>query len=153
MKKKNFFIIFFWLSAAVCAFFFTAQVSAQDHSGHTAQSPASNKSKTTSPQATPPVETTQDVPQIEISPEQQKLIGVKTVKVDIRPLQKTIRTVGRLEAEQSKLATVNTKIEGWIEKLYVEATGSYIKKGQPLVDIYSPWLPHRVFLSIPQSSY
>ena len=140
MKKQNFFIIFLWLSAAVCAFFFTAQVSAQDHSGHTAQSPASNKSKTTSPQATPPVETTQDVPQIEISPEQQKLIGVKTVKVDIRPLQKTIRTVGRLEADESKLATVNTKIEGWIEKLYVEATGSYIKKGQPLVDIYSPEL-------------
>jgi len=141
MKKQNFFIIFLWLSAAVCAFSFTAQVSAQEHTGHTSPSKAAVKSKTVTPEVKKPaVESQEDIPQVEISLEQQKLIGVKTVKVDIRPLQKTIRTVGRLEADESKLATVNTKIEGWIEKLYVEATGSYIKKGQPLVDIYSPEL-------------
>jgi Cu(I)/Ag(I) efflux system membrane fusion protein len=141
MKKRNFFIIFLWLSAAVCAFSFTAQVSAQEHAGHTSPSKAATKSKTVTPEVKKPAaESREDIPQVEISPEQQKLIGVKTVKVDIRPLQKTIRTVGRLEADESKLATVNTKIEGWIEKLYVEATGSYIKKGQPLVDIYSPEL-------------
>jgi Cu(I)/Ag(I) efflux system membrane fusion protein len=116
-------------------------VFAQDHSGHTAQSTAAGKSKTAAPQAKPPVvEATQDVPQIELSPQQQKLIGVKTVKVAMRPLQKVVRTVGRLEADERKLATVNTKIEGWIEKLYVNVTGSYVKKGEPLVEIYSPEL-------------
>ena len=39
-----------------------------------------------------------------------------------------------------KQATINTKIEGWIEKLYVDYTGRYVKKGEPLVEIYSPEL-------------
>ena len=82
----------------------------------------------------------ENAPQVEISPEQQQLIGVKTVKVSVRPLQKIIRTVGRVEADERKLATINTKIEGWIEELYVDFTGRYVKKGEPLAEIYSPEL-------------
>jgi RND family efflux transporter, MFP subunit len=55
-------------------------------------------------------------------------------------MEKVIRTVGRIEYDEKKLATVNTKIEGWIEKLYVDYTGKYVKKGAPLVEIYSPEL-------------
>jgi len=109
---------------------------AQDHSGHSA---ASAKVKRASPQVKAAEQTT-EVPKVEISPEQQKLIGVKTVKVKMLPLQKIIRTVARLEADESRLATVNAKIEGWIEKLYVPLTGSYVKKGDPMVEIYSPEL-------------
>jgi Cu(I)/Ag(I) efflux system membrane fusion protein len=65
---------------------------------------------------------------------------VKTIKVALRPMQKVVRTVGRLEPDERKLATVNTKIEGWIEKLYANETGSYVKKGEPLAEIYSPEL-------------
>jgi Cu(I)/Ag(I) efflux system membrane fusion protein len=142
MKKQNSFITFFSLGVAVyLLFYFTAPVSAQDHTGHTSPSKAPTKSKPAAPQTKEPVaEAREDRPQVEISPEQQKLIGVKTDKVAIRPLQKIIRTVGRLEADERKLATVNAKIEGWVEKLYVEVTGSYIKKGQPLAEIYSPEL-------------
>ena len=133
--------LFYWGVAGCILFISTAPVSAQDHTGHTPPSKTATKSKTVTPEVKKPaVESREDIPQVEISPEQQKLIGVKTVKVEMRPLQKTIRTVGRLEADERKLATVNTKIEGWIEKLYVDTTGSYIKKGQPLVDIYSPEL-------------
>lgn len=142
MKERNLYMTLFYLGVAgYMLFIFTAPVSAQDHAGHTSPAKAATKSKTITPEVKKQaVESREDIPQVEISPEQQKLIGVKTVKVDIRPLQKTIRTVGRLEADESKLATVNTKIEGWIEKLYVEVTGSYIKKGQPLAEIYSPEL-------------
>jgi Cu(I)/Ag(I) efflux system membrane fusion protein len=58
--------------------------------------------------------------------------------------------VGRIEADERKLATVNTKIEGWVEKLYVDYTGRYVKKGEPLVEIYSPELSatQQEFLSI-----
>lgn len=115
-------------------------VLAQDHSGDKAPSAAAGKSKTALTPVNPPAQATQDVPQVELSPQQQKLIGVKTVKVTMRPLQKVVRTVGRLEADERKLATVNSKIEGWIEKLYVNATGSYVKKGDPLAEIYSPEL-------------
>jgi membrane fusion protein, copper/silver efflux system len=116
----------------------TIPVGAQDHSGHSSGT-AKPKAAAQSEQ-TPKVQASQDIPQVEISPDQQKLIGVKTVKVDWRTLQKVIRTIGRIEADERRLATVNTKIDGWIEKLYVEITGSYVKKGDPLVEIYSPEL-------------
>jgi membrane fusion protein, copper/silver efflux system len=82
----------------------------------------------------------QEVPKFEITPEQQQLIGVKTVKVSLNPLTKVIRTVGRIETNERNLATINAKIEGWIEKLYVDYTGSSVKKGEPLAEIYSPEL-------------
>jgi len=119
-------------------------VLAQGHAGHTAQPPvAVEKQKSEKPQAPKPAlkeEATEEAAQVEISSEQQQLIGVKTVKVALKPLRKVIRTVGRVEADERKLATINTKIEGWIEKLHVDYTGRYVKKGEPLVEIYSPEL-------------
>jgi len=82
----------------------------------------------------------QETPTIEIPPDKQQLIGVKIAEVSVRPFQKTIRTVGRIEYDERKIATVNTKIEGWIEKLYVDYTGRYVKKREPLAEIFSPEL-------------
>lgn len=82
----------------------------------------------------------EEPPTIEIPPDKQQLIGVKTIEVSLKPLQKIIRTVGRIEYDERRLATVNTKFEGWIEKLYVDYTGRYVKKGEPLAEIYSPEL-------------
>lgn len=101
------------------------------HEGHT---PALS-----TPQTDQPAETA-EAPRVEIPPEKQQLIGVKTVKAAVKPLQKVIRTVGKVEYDESRIATVNTKIEGWIEKLHVNVTGQYVKKGAPLVEIYSPEL-------------
>ena len=75
---------------------------------------------------------------VEIPFEKQQLIGVKKVDVETKPLQKTIRTVGRIEYDERKLVTVNLKVEGWIERLYGDFTGKYVKKGEPLAEIYSP---------------
>jgi Cu(I)/Ag(I) efflux system membrane fusion protein len=117
---------------------------AQGHAGHTMQPPTTvEKQKTAKPQASkpaPPEEITEETPQVEISSPQQRLIGVKTVKVAQKNIRKVIRTVGRLEADERKQATINTKIEGWIEKLHVDYTGRYVKKGEPLAEIYSPEL-------------
>lgn len=82
----------------------------------------------------------EEPPTVEIPLEKQQLIGVKTEAAVIRPMQKIIRTVGRIEYDERRITTVNTKIEGWIEKLYVDYTGKYVKKGDPLVEIYSPEL-------------
>lgn len=121
--------------------FMAVSLPAQDHSQHSRPAARADKAKTSpAQQKQPVVESAQDVPQVEISPDQQKLIGVKTVKVDFMPMNKVIRTVGRVEADESRQATINAKIEGWIEKLYVDTTGSYVQKGQRLADIYSPEL-------------
>jgi len=85
-------------------------------------------------------QTPEEAPTVEIPLDKQKLIGLQTVKAAIKPLQKVIRTVGRIEYDEKKLATANTKIEGWIEKLHVDYTGRYVKKGEPLAEIYSPEL-------------
>jgi Cu(I)/Ag(I) efflux system membrane fusion protein len=77
---------------------------------------------------------------VEITPEKQQLIGVKIVTAEIKPLTKIILTVGIVEYDERRLATVNMKFEGWIEKLYVDYSGKYVKKGERLAEIYSPEL-------------
>ncbi|NTU42024.1 MAG: efflux RND transporter periplasmic adaptor subunit [Nitrospirales bacterium] len=77
---------------------------------------------------------------VEIPPEKQQLIGVKLAEATVVPLKKTIRTAGRIEYDERRLATVNTKFEGWVERLPVNYTGQYVKKGAPLAEIYSPEL-------------
>ncbi len=81
-----------------------------------------------------------EVPTVEIPLDKQRMMELKTVPVSRKSLRKTIRTVGRVEADERRFATVTPKFEGWIEKLYVNFTGSYVKKGDPLAEIYSPEL-------------
>lgn len=75
-----------------------------------------------------------------IDPERLQTIGVQFSKAAFRSLERTIRTVGLVEVDERRLEHVHTKIEGWIEKLYVKFTGEEIKRGQKLFEIYSPEL-------------
>ncbi len=75
-----------------------------------------------------------------ISPERQQLIGVKTEPADVRFLNKSIRTVGIVELDETKIEHVNTKVKGWIDKVFVDYKWQYVKKGDPLFSIYSPKL-------------
>ncbi|HHT9107962.1 MAG TPA: efflux RND transporter periplasmic adaptor subunit [Candidatus Wunengus sp. YC63] len=77
---------------------------------------------------------------INISPVRQQLIGVKTEVIKKQPIHKMIRAVGIVDYDESKIVHVNTKFEGWIDELYVNYTGQYVKKGQPLFRVYSPEL-------------
>jgi Cu(I)/Ag(I) efflux system membrane fusion protein len=81
-----------------------------------------------------------EAPTVEISSDSQKLIGVRTTEAVVKPVTKVIRTVGRIEYDERRISTVNTKFEGWIEKLHVNFTGRPVKKGEPLAEIYSPEL-------------
>ena len=103
------------------------------------------------PQAKPPAEEkkAEDAPTVEISPEKQQLIGVKTATAAVQPLKKVIRTVGLIEYDQRRLFTITTKVEGWIEKLHVNYTGIYVKKGEPVAEIYSPelWATQQEFIN------
>jgi Cu(I)/Ag(I) efflux system membrane fusion protein len=78
--------------------------------------------------------------EIMVDPAKQQLIGLRTAEASLRPLEKTIRTVGRVEYDERKLKQINTKIDGWIERLYVDFTGQLVKRGDPLFSIYSPEL-------------
>lgn len=75
-----------------------------------------------------------------VSPEKQQRIGVKTQKVIKRALTKSIRTVGTVELDETKIEHVHTKFSGWIDKVFVDYTFQHVKKGDPLFSIYSPEL-------------
>jgi Cu(I)/Ag(I) efflux system membrane fusion protein len=73
-----------------------------------------------------------------VSPEKQQLLGIRTAAVEARPLSKTIRTVGTVTYDETKITRIYSKIEGWVEKLHVDYTGKFVQKGQSLFSMYSP---------------
>ena len=78
--------------------------------------------------------------QIAIDPVTTQNMGIRTAVVTRGPLRRVIRTVGVIDYNETTLADVTTKFKGWIEKLYVNATGQLVMKGDPLFEIYSPEL-------------
>jgi len=67
-------------------------------------------------------------------------IGVQTTHVMRGDIPFTIRTVGNLVHDDSQIAIVTTKYEGWIEKAYINYVGQPVEAGQVLFDVYSPAL-------------
>jgi Cu(I)/Ag(I) efflux system membrane fusion protein/cobalt-zinc-cadmium efflux system membrane fusion protein len=77
---------------------------------------------------------------ITIDPVTSQNMGVRTTPVTRKDLSRTIRTVGLIAYEEPKQFSVNSKIDGWVERLHVNAIGQFVKKGAPLLEIYSPAL-------------
>ncbi len=77
---------------------------------------------------------------VKISAAKRQLIGVQTTAVEQAPFAYTIRTVGRVTYDETRLRTVFTKISGWVERLYANTTGQLVQEGEPLLSIYSPEL-------------
>lgn len=79
-------------------------------------------------------------PTIIIDPVTIQNMGIRTSVVRRGPLIKTIRTVGRVDYDEKTVSYIDTKFDGWIERLYVDETGVQVEKGDALFDIYSPKL-------------
>lgn len=77
---------------------------------------------------------------VHLTAAQERALGVTYTTVERRTLTRTIRTVGRIEAAEPRIADVTPKIDGFVERLYVDATGETVRRGQPLLTIYSPML-------------
>ena len=75
---------------------------------------------------------------IMISAGKQQLIGVRTSEVKRETLVRDVRTNGQITADETKIAHVHVKINGFIEKIFVDYIGQLVKKGQPLFTLYSP---------------
>ncbi len=76
----------------------------------------------------------------EVSPERQQLIGVTYGTVERRPLSLALRSSGRVDVDETQLSDVTLKYDAYVEKLYVSQTGQPVKKGEPLLALYSPEL-------------
>jgi Cu(I)/Ag(I) efflux system membrane fusion protein len=77
---------------------------------------------------------------VSLSPERRRALGLRTERVRSAALDRTLRTVGRVSADERRLHHVHTKYDGYIEHLYVDFTGKRVRKGEPLVSLYSPEL-------------
>ncbi len=75
---------------------------------------------------------------VKLAAGRQQLIGVQTGMTELRTMGPSVRTVGRVAIDETRLYKISTKFDGYIEKLYVNVTGQEIRKGQPLFSVYSP---------------
>ncbi len=75
---------------------------------------------------------------VSVSARRRQLIGVKLATAELRDLSRTIRTTGRVTVDERRTAQVRTKFEGFVETLYVNFTGQPVRRGDPLLAVYSP---------------
>jgi len=75
---------------------------------------------------------------VEISPARQQLMGVTTAPAEFRALDKTLRIVGRVAIDETRLVNVHVKASGWIQKVFVNSTWQQVKQGEPLFTLFSP---------------
>ncbi|MEJ2032268.1 MAG: efflux RND transporter periplasmic adaptor subunit [Deltaproteobacteria bacterium] len=77
-------------------------------------------------------------PTIRIDPVTIQDMGIQTAPVERETLVREIRTVGIVTYKEPQQYSINSKIGGWVERLDVDQTGQFVKKGQPMLEIYSP---------------
>ncbi|MBP1619404.1 MAG: efflux transporter, family, subunit [Acidobacteria bacterium] len=77
---------------------------------------------------------------VEVAPEAARLAGVQTAPVERASLGRATRTVGTVTADETRVRHVHTKVSGWVERLHVSYIGQPVRRGQPVLEIYSPEL-------------
>ena len=75
---------------------------------------------------------------VHLTDDQERALGVIYTTAERGPLTRTIRTVGRIDPPEPRIVDVTPKIDGFVEDLYVSYTGESVRRGQPLLTIYSP---------------
>jgi Cu(I)/Ag(I) efflux system membrane fusion protein len=70
----------------------------------------------------------------------RQTIGVRTGRVERRPLRVTVRASGKVAFDETRLAEVSVKVPGWIGRLHVGTTGQRVRRGETLFTLYSPEL-------------
>ncbi|MDX8391156.1 MAG: efflux RND transporter periplasmic adaptor subunit [Mariprofundaceae bacterium] len=77
---------------------------------------------------------------VRIDPTVTQDIGVRVTQAVQRNLSRQITTVGRITFDETRLVTLHPKVDGWVDKLFVDKTGENVKKDTMLLSFYSPQL-------------
>lgn len=75
---------------------------------------------------------------VEISPANQQLIGVTYGTAEYEAMRDSIRAAARVTLDETRIAKVQPKIDGWIDHVFADFTGKAVREGDPLLTIYSP---------------
>lgn len=77
---------------------------------------------------------------VELSPARVRLAGVATAPVARRPLHKSVEAAATVEYDERRLIRVSTRFKGRVDRLFVDAIGARVQKGEPLAALYVPEL-------------
>lgn len=99
---------------------------------HTSSTSEATRSETSNPEPA--------LVPVSLTPQRMQSIAVKTGSVEYRQVHDEIQTTGTVEVDETRLAEVQVRFAGWIQKVYVDSTFMPVRKGQPLLTIYSPEL-------------
>jgi multidrug resistance efflux pump len=75
---------------------------------------------------------------IQLTSQRMQSIGVRFGTVAYKNVSDEIRVTGNVDADETRISSIQVRFPGWIRKIYVDATYRYVRKGQPLFTIYSP---------------
>ena len=75
---------------------------------------------------------------VQITPEKQQLIGVAFSTAEYETSTDTLRAAARVTLDETRISKVQSRVEGWIDQVFVDFTGMQVRKGDPLLTIYSP---------------
>src|SRR6266853_2101220 len=104
----------------------------------TQQANSSAQDSMSTSMATPSASTEAPLVPVQISPQRLQSIGVKTGKVERKLVADAVRTTGNVSVDERRLAYVQVRLSGYIQKVFADATYQYVRKGQPLFTVYSP---------------
>jgi Cu(I)/Ag(I) efflux system membrane fusion protein len=79
-------------------------------------------------------------PMLQLSDHALAMASVETTPVTRRELSRELQSVGKVQYDESSLATVTARVDGYAERLFVNFTGSEVKAGDHLAEVYSPEL-------------
>jgi len=89
-------------------------------------------------QRTEQVQADASVSSIQLNQKEQADIGVETVEVRRRNLQRALMAVAKVDEPETQLASITARIGGRIDKLYLDFTGQQVRRGQTIASLYSP---------------
>ena len=77
---------------------------------------------------------------VTLDPEAARRIGVTFATVEAGPMVAEVTSVGQITYDETRATAIAPKVDGWVEKLYVNFTGQNVREGEPLFALYSPML-------------
>ncbi|PYO09928.1 MAG: efflux RND transporter periplasmic adaptor subunit [Gemmatimonadetes bacterium] len=130
------------LAGAVAALFVIAAIAitARNHRVQQSSVNATQSTRTTQGMAGMPGMSVTDAGSVRLTTEQLRQFGVTFGTAEIRPLTAETRTTGVVTFDETRITQVAPKFGGFVEHLYINYTGQPVRRGQPLLEIYSPEL-------------
>lgn len=77
---------------------------------------------------------------VALSRAEAERIGVTFAVASVGTLSREVRTVGQVTYDETRVKAISPKVDGWVERLFVNYTGQAVRRGEPLLAVYSPML-------------